>query len=384
MKILYLTLDYSVHDHRFLSTLAKDKNEVFLLRLEANHSVKDSLPHRVREITWRPRGKKTHWYEYPSYSKALQQIIEEYHPDIIHAGPIQRVASIAARIRFHPLITMSWGSDLLVEADRNFFWKSVTRKTLNHSDVLITDCNVVTEKAKQFGFPKKKIVQFPWGVDLQLFSPGSGRKTRKELGWNENFIIFSNRSWEPIYGVDDVIRAFIMASRKDNRIRLIMAGTGSQKTFIHNLITENGLCDHVYFPGKVHQRELPELYRAADIYVSASHSDGSSVSLLEAMACGCPVLVSDIPGNCEWVKSGENGWLFSDGNFDDLASKLLEIQRIPVFKRMKAKNRAIAEKKANWKKNSGSLVKIYQAIEDDLRKDTHDQALKSNRRSRKK
>jgi glycosyltransferase involved in cell wall biosynthesis len=367
VKIIYFTLDYSVHDHRFLSALAKGKNEVYLLRLEPSHSLKDSLPDRVKEIAWRPRGKRARWFAYSSYSNALQHIIDEYHPDVIHAGPIQRVAYIAARSGFHPLISMSWGSDLLIEADRNGFLKSITRTTLKRSDILITDCKAVTEKAKQFGFSKKRIIQFPWGVDLKLFSPGPGTKTRKELGWDENFIIFSNRSWEPVYGVDDVVRAFILAFKKNNRIRLILAGTGSQKTFIHNLLTEQGICDQVYFPGRVHQRDLPKLYRAADVYVSASHTDGSSVSLMEAMACGRPVLVSDIPGNREWIMPGENGWLFSDGSIDELAAMLLQVPADAKLKRIGSVNRALAEKKANWKKNSQLLINTYRVIGDGIK-----------------
>ena len=182
---------------------------------------------------------------------------------------------------------------------------------------------------------------------------------RKELGWDNNFIIFSNRSWEPIYGVDDVVRAFILAFRKNNRIRLLLAGTGSQKTFIHNLLTDQVICDQVYFPGRIDQRELPDLYRAADLYVSASHTDGSSVSLLEAMACGCPVLVSDIPGNREWIKSGQNGWLFSEGNIDDLSTRILEIQENSKSKKIGSLNRVLVEKKANWKKNSQLLLDTY-------------------------
>lgn len=384
MKILYFTLDYSVHDHRFLTALAKEKNEVFILRLEPSNSITNIIPNRVKEIVWRPRGKKARWIEYSSYSKALRQIIDEYHPDVIHAGPIQRVAFIAAKTGFHPLISMSWGSDLLKEADRNIFWKSITKTTLQRSDVLITDCKAVTEKAKKFGFSKKRIVQFPWGVDLKLFSPGSGIKTRKQLGWDKNFIIFSNRSWEPIYGVDDVVRAFILAFRKNNRIRLLLAGTGSQKTFIHNLLTDQGICDQVFFPGRIDQRDLPDLYRAADLYVSASHSDGSSVSLLEAMACGCPVLVSDIPGNREWIKSGENGWLFSEGNIDEFSRKILEVQADTKSKKVGILNRKVVEKTANWKKNSQLLIKIFRDIENGIRKETPGGSSKVKRRSVKR
>jgi len=73
------------------------------------------------------------------------------------------------------------------------------------------------------------------------------------------------------------------------------------------------------------REELPRVYRSADVYVSASHVDGSSVSLLEALACGKPALVSDIPSNCEWVSPGEQGWLFQDGNANELADRMMEI-----------------------------------------------------------
>ena len=61
----------------------------------------------------------------------------------------------------------------------------------------------------------------------------------------------------------------------------------------------------------------------ADLYISPSHVDGSSVSLMEALACGLPCLVSDIPANQEWVREGENGWLFPDGDDERLAGKIL-------------------------------------------------------------
>jgi L-malate glycosyltransferase len=80
------------------------------------------------------------------------------------------------------------------------------------------------------------------------------------------------------------------------------------------------------FWGQVGQRDLPRWYHMADIYISPSHVDGSSVSLLEALACGLPCLVSDIPGNKEWVEEGVNGWLFRDGDVDDLAEKILNLR----------------------------------------------------------
>jgi glycosyltransferase involved in cell wall biosynthesis len=101
----------------------------------------------------------------------------------------------------------------------------------------------------------------------------------------------------------------------------------------------------------------------ADMYVSASHIDGSSVSLMEALACGRPVLVSDIPGNREWVEPGVNGWLFSDGDVDDLAGKiLLAAEKRQELASMSISARKIAEERADWERNFPVLLDTYEAV----------------------
>ena len=106
-------------------------------------------------------------------------------------------------------------------------------------------------------------------------------------------------------------------------VNLILLGGGSQGANIRRILMNGGVMERVHFGGQVGQRDLPRWYHMADIYISPSHVDGSSVSLLEALACGMPCLVSDIAGNKEWVEEGVNGWLFRDGDVDDLAEKIL-------------------------------------------------------------
>jgi glycosyltransferase involved in cell wall biosynthesis len=115
--------------------------------------------------------------------------------------------------------------------------------------------------------------------------------------------------------------------------------------------------------------KLPRYYQMADLYVSASHSDGSSISLLEAMACGSPVLVSDIPGNREWVpplppggiEGGQVGWLFPDGDADALAQAILHaVEQRHHLPEMGRRARALAEQRADWKQNFPRLFKAYE------------------------
>ena len=99
----------------------------------------------------------------------------------------------------------------------------------------------------------------------------------------------------------------------------------------------------------------------ADLYVSSSHVDGSSVSLMEALACGLPCLVSDIPANKEWIFEGQNGWLFQDGNSEALAAKILAaIENRKSLPEIGHNARIVAEERADWKKNSQKLLQAYQ------------------------
>jgi glycosyltransferase involved in cell wall biosynthesis len=261
---------------------------------------------------------------------------------------------------------MSWGSDLLKDAEQNWMWHWATGFTLRQTAILVGDCKAVSEKAQTYGFPERRTVLFPWGVDLKHFNPGSSNAFRERLGWQDAFVLLSLRSWEPLYGVDVFLRAFVQAAKLVPELRLILLGGGSQAPLLRQILMESKLMDRVYFGGQVSHNDLPEFYRTADLYVSASHSDGSSVSLMESLASGCPVLVSDIPGNLEWVTDGVQGWVFPDGDQDAIRDGILKAyhqkerlqkERLPLYGRAA---RSVAEKRANWSDNFQHLLNAYE------------------------
>jgi glycosyltransferase involved in cell wall biosynthesis len=169
------------------------------------------------------------------------------------------------------------------------------------------------------------------------------------------------RTWENIYGVDIVAGAFVAVSKSEPDLRLILLGKGSQETEITEIFEDAGVTDQVYFGGVVTQNNLPDFYHAADLYVSASHSDGSSVSLMEALASGLPVLVSDIPGNQEWINQAQNGYLFETGSVEKLTNAILEIVKNKnQLPQIRQKARKTAERKANWDENFPKLLEAYQ------------------------
>ena len=382
MKIIYFSKNYTPHDYRFLSSLSKTGHEIFFLQLEANQRQTEdrSVPENVQQVLWAGGQSEFRWRDVPRLTFDLRRVIREIKPDLIHAGPIQNCAFLAAVSGFRPILTMSWGYDLVMEADKSAWMRWVTRYALKRSAFFTSDANVTREKAIAYGMHPEHTVVFPWGVDLEYFLPKKEEKGKKATVTNRKsktlapgasagvqnpkpVTLFCSRTWESIYGVDVLAKAFVKVAASNPNVDLILLGGGSQGSHIRQIFMNGGVLDRIHFGGQVGQRDLPRWYHMADIYISPSHVDGSSVTLMEALASGLPCIVSDIPGNREWIEDGVNGWLFRDGDVDDLAEKILHaIKNKKSFKQIGDAARKTAEQKADWKKNFGKLLEAYDQV----------------------
>ena len=357
MRILYFSFGYSPHDHRFLSALAKTEHEVFFARLEASKKQSDdrAVPSEIRQVRWAGGRASFRWRDAPKLIRSLRRVLRDIRPDVVHAGPIQTCAFLAARTGFQPLLVMSWGFDLMEDAERSRAYRWLTRYTLKRAAFFVSDAEATRERAISYGMNPERTLVFPWGVDLEHFHPAP-----KENAAKKPFTLFCNRSWEPRYGVDVLARAFVQVARARDDIRLLLLGGGSQSGKIQRILRQGGVWERVSAPGFISQKELPRYYRMADLYISPSHVDGSSVSLMEALACGLPALVSDIPANKEWISEGENGFLFPDGDANALAQKILQVlERRDTLEVIGRNARATAEARADWKQNFQKLLKAY-------------------------
>jgi glycosyltransferase involved in cell wall biosynthesis len=367
MRILYFTRDYNTHDYRFLAALAKTEHETGYLRLESTgHQLEGRpLPPEIEQIHWAGGQAPARLRDGPRLVASLKQVIRNFKPDLIQAGPVQRSAFLVALAGFHPLVTMSWGYDLLVDVHRGRAWEWVTRTTLKKSAALVADCDTIRKQAIHYGMAPGKVVTFPWGANIQKYTPAevkSQTPIRERLGWGkQQFVLLSTRGWSKIYGVEDLARAFVQSARQNPDLRLLMLGNGPLAPTLRKIFTQAAVSDRVHFPGQVPQEKLPDYYRAADLYVSTSHSDGTSISLLEALASGTPVLVTDIPGNQEWVTNpGEVGWLFADGEADSLAKGINNAyDHRHDLPGMGLAARHLAESRANWESNFPKLFQAY-------------------------
>ena len=361
-RILYFSNNYSPHDHRFLTAIRDGGHQVFHVRLARNlRQVEDRpVPEGVEIVQWAGGQREFRWRDVPKLVMSLRQVIKHIQPDLIHTGPIQTCAFIAVLTGFRPILTMSWGFDLMQDVHKNRWMERITRYVLRNSTYFTSDALVTRDKAVAYGMNPDRTIIFPWGVDLAHYSPKDWSTGKMDQPENA-FTLFCNRAWEPLYGIDVLARAFVRAAQRRPELSMMLLGGGSEAARIRQILLNGGVLDRVTFGGQISQTELPRWYHWADVYISPTHVDGSSVSLMEALACGLPCLVSDIPGNREWVIEGENGWLFPDGDADALATKILQAfdqrKTLPEIGRAA---REAAEERADWTKNADKLMQAYE------------------------
>jgi glycosyltransferase involved in cell wall biosynthesis len=351
MRVLYVGRGLGVHDRRFVAAFAAQPPvgpgwQVGVLALDGSPLV--GLAAGAVAVAGVA--------EQPASGAAVDQVrdaVRRFRPDVVVAGPLQAATLPAVQAGGAPVVAISWAFDLLADAT-SADQRRAAQAALAGSVALLCDARVVAEAAQALGMPASRITIAPWGVDLGRFRPGGDGSVRQMLGWQDRFVLLSTRNHEPLYRLDTVIEAFASTAYKVPELRLALLGDGSQRAKLESQARSTGVDDLVQFAGAVAPSDLPAWYASADAYVSASQVDGTSVSLIEAMACGLPAVVSDIPGNREWIEPGATGWLFPLGDATEMARALGEAARMPARdrQRMGRAARAIAEERADWRLNS--------------------------------
>lgn len=361
MKVLYVSSNGGIHDYRFLKKLVEDY-EVLFLHYASGEIIDeiDKLDH-LQIISKKPAFRSLPLLSEKGHFK---KVVNEFKPDIIHSGYVWQVGILAAGSGFHPHLSMPWGSDILIEPDKSYFKRRLVRRVMESCDHIQCDAEFVKQKIiTDYGKHEEDITVFPWGIDLELFSRKEKSEARRQLNLDlDKFIILFNRHFEPVYGVTYLLEAFTMFSEGKSDVEMLMLSEGSGKTEALRYITEKGLDDKIRILGRVPNRDLPLLLSASDIYVSPSLSDGTSLSLLESMACGTGLVVTDVPAIKEWVTE-ENGIMAARGDSRSLAEAMEKYYSSPeLVKSHGERNTFIAAERANWDKNYMKLKEIYSKL----------------------
>lgn len=175
------------------------------------------------------------------------------------------------------------------------------------------------------GIPSRKLRLIENGIDTLRFNTISkSLEITRELGLtSEHVVLGSVGRLSPVKDQQTLIRAFHQAHRNRSNLRLILVGDGEERAALERLVAELGLQESVRLLGS--RRDVRAILSTFDVFVSASISEGTSMTLLEAMASGKPVVATDVGGNGNVVIPGRTGLLVEPGEPEKLASAVLYI-----------------------------------------------------------
>lgn len=361
MKILYVTSNGGIHDYRFLKKLSSDY-EVLLL-----HYASGNLINEIKELKGlKIISKHPFLRSFPLLSEYFhfKKIYNSFKPDIVHTGYVWQVGILAALLNVHPHLSMPWGSDILVQPGKSFIKRIIVRKVMNQCDFIHCDAEPVKRKiVNDYGIDQRKITVFARGIDLDVFKPQDRFLCRKKLGLDKNlFIVIFNRHLLPIYGVKDLLEGFKIFSSGKNDVLLLIVSDGVLRKKVTNFIKENNLDSKILLTGRVPNFELPVYLNAADVYISTSLSDGTSLSFLEAMATGNGIVVTDVPAILEWT-CYNNALIIKKKNPASISEALeTYYNNRDLINKHGSINRQMAADKADWNKNYKILKFIYQSM----------------------
>lgn len=243
--------------------------------------------------------------------------INECNPHVIHVHQANSVAFftvLANRKSKVPIVLTAWGSDILINPRKNRFFRWMVKFILKRVNYITSDSQFMADEIVKLNpSVKNQITICNFGVEE------SSTRTEKSN------IIYSNRSHNPLYRIEEVIKGFerFIKSKPNKKWKLILAGSGSETEMLKSLVNQLNLVDLVEFVGFVNSEENNALYAQAKIFISLPESDATAMSLLEAMYFKCIPVLSDLPANNEWVKNGDNGIIVKNLNSEFISEALL-------------------------------------------------------------
>ncbi len=202
--------------------------------------------------------------------------------------------------------------------------RPMIKYTLSGAEQVISVCGALKDVMVKLGCPDKKISVIPNGIDIDQFFAIEQEDARQNLGLKKKQkIILSVGGLIPKKGHQLIIKAMHKILKAQPNTRLVIAGKGDHETNLKQLVLAHKLKDSVTFLGHVPNYQLIEWYNASNVFCLASASEGWANVIMEAMACGLPVVVTNVSGAPEIITTPDVGILV-ERNVESIADGLIQ------------------------------------------------------------
>lgn len=336
MKVLLLGGGSVIHTQRWANGLAEAGVEVVCA---SQHGFLDTgwLPQvqRVRLPHAGPAG-------YFLNAAAVRRLYREHGCQLLNAHYATGYGVLATLSGVRPRLVSVWGSDVYDFPVKSALHRALVRWVLGRAQGVASTSLVMARQVRSV-MPEGwggAIALTPFGVDLQHFAPAPPAPPAHDEP--RALVVGTVKTLAPKYGIDTLIRAYALlaadrelAAALPRGMRLRLVGGGEQRAELEALVRPLGLQDQVEFAGATPHAQVPRWLHGFDIYAAASRLDSESfgVAVIEASACGLPVVVTRVGGLPEVVLEGETGLVVEREDPPALAAALKRLALDPALRR---------------------------------------------------
>lgn len=341
----------SVHTARWANALAGRGLEVHLA------SIHDSADQAYDERVTMHRLPGLRGAGYVAAAPALRTLLERVRPDLVNThyasgyGTLSRLALVGLST---PHLLSVWGSDVYEFPDRGRATRVVLQGNLAAATRVASTSEAMARRTREF--TDRPVDVTPFGIDTSVFAP-QPRQDRGEV------VVGTVKLLKPVYGIDVLMRAFVRARelvRQANgpELRLEVTGSGPAEAELRALAAELGVADAML--GGVTHEQVPDRLRQLDVFVALSRQESFGAAILEAGACGLPVVVSNAAGPAEVTVEGETGLVVP---IDDVEAAAQAIARLALDgdlrERMGAAGRRHVQERYSWERSVDDMLETY-------------------------
>lgn len=291
----------------------------------------------------------------------LQRVVREIAPDVLHAHFLVEHGFYGALAGFHPYVVTAWGSDVLVEPQRDRITRLVARWTIGRADLLTSNNRCMAERMIDLGARRDRVEVITLGADRYFLEAHDRSVNVRAPDPAHAPTIISTRAHEPLYNIGEIVDAYarVLVARPD--ARLVVAHEGPQTAALRERASAIG--GRADFLGFIDQEAFRDALSDADVFVSVPSSDGTSVALLQAMAAGCFPIVSDLETQRELIEDGANGFRVALDRPDLLADAIIRaLGDAGLRRRAAAINCGVVEERGLNEHEMARMEGIYRRV----------------------
>ncbi|WP_052959107.1 glycosyltransferase [Methanoculleus sediminis] len=307
-----------------------------------------------------------------AWKRALQQIIGSVRPDVVNAHmPVPFIADAAARasagmrvpyvLTYHNDLT---GSDLLTRVFGRCYYPLLGSQTLRLADIIVATSEYYAGRSPHLSKHRRKLRYAAPGVDLERFGGDRSDFLRRKyrLDGEKILLYVGHLDRESRHkGVHYLIRA-MKTVRASMGAKLILAGRGNYIDHYRELAAGEGVLEDVIFAGFVPEDEMPLYFNSADLLVlpSCDRAEGFGMVLIEAQACGTPVIGTEIGGIPYAVEDGATGLLVPPGDAAGLAAAAIKVLGDrDLYRRMAHNGPERVRELFTWEKSAAAYDRVF-------------------------